>query len=60
MRRRIEHCSGLGKERCVVEHTISWLHQFRLRICWERDPEIHLAFMRLACAIVCWRSLRSL
>ena len=42
MRRRIEYCSGLGNERCVVEHTISWLHQFRLRICWERDPEIHV------------------
>ena len=48
MRRRTEHGSGLGKERCVVEHTISWLHQFRpLRIRWERDPEIQLAFMRL-------------
>ena len=60
-RRRTEHGSGLGKERWVVERTISWLHQFRrLRIRWERDPEIHLAFMHLACAIVCWRRLRSL
>jgi transposase len=43
-RRRTEHGSGLGKERWVVERTISWLHQFRrLRIRWERDPEIHLA-----------------
>ena len=60
-RRRTEHGSGLGKERWAVERTISWLHQFRcLRIRWERDPEIHLAFMHLACAIVCWRRLRSL
>ena len=59
-RRRTEHGSGLGKERWVVERTISWLHQFRrLRIRWERDPEIHLGFMHLACAIVCWRRLRS-
>jgi transposase len=60
-RRRTGHGSGLGKERWVVERTISWLHQFRrLRIRWERDPEIHLAFMHLACVIVCWRRLRSL
>jgi transposase len=59
--RGTEHGSGLGKERWVVERTISWLHQFRrLRIRWERDAEIHLAFMHLACAIVCWRLLRSL
>ena len=60
-RRRVEHGSGLGKERWVVERTISWLHQFRrLRIRWERDPEIHMAFMYLACAVICWRRLRSL
>jgi transposase len=60
-RRRAEHGSGLGKERWVVERTISWLHQFRrLRIRWERDPEIHMAFMHLACTVICWRRLRSL
>lgn len=60
-RRGEEHGSGLGRERWVVERSFAWLHQFRrLRIRWERDPDLHLAFMHLACAIVCWRRLRSL
>ena len=24
---------------------------------YERDPEIHLAFLTLACSILCWRRL---
>jgi transposase len=60
-RRGEEHGSGLGTQRWVVERSFTWLHQFRrLRIRWERDPDLHLAFMHLACAIVCWRRLRSL
>lgn len=60
-RRGEEHGSGLGTQRWVVERSFTWLHQFRrLRIRWERDPDQHLAFMHLACAIVCWRRLRSL
>jgi len=55
-RRGEEHGSGLGAQRWVVERSFAWLHQFRrLRIRWERDPDLHLA-----CAIVCWRRLRSL
>ena len=55
-RRQTEHGFGLGKEPWVMERTISWFHQFRrLRIRWERDPEIHVAFLYLAYAIVCWR-----
>ena len=58
--RRTEHGSGLGRERWVVERTFAWLHQFRrLRIRWERDPDQHLAFMHLACAVICWRRLES-
>lgn len=53
--------SGLGTQRWVVERSFTWLHQFRrLRIRWERDPDQHLAFMHLACTIVCWRRLSSL
>jgi transposase len=60
-RRGEGHGSGLGTQRWVVERSFTWLHQFRrLRIRWERDPDLHLAFMHLACAIVCWRRLRSL
>jgi transposase len=60
-RRATEHGSGLGRMRWVVERTFAWLHQFRrLRIRWERRPELHQAFMHLACAFVCQRFLRAL
>jgi Transposase DDE domain len=45
----------------VVERTFAWLHQFRrLRLRWERRPELHQAFMHLACAFICQRFLRAL
>lgn len=48
----------LGRYRWVVERTLSWLNQFRrLRIRYERRPEIHLAFLQLGCALICWRAL---
>jgi transposase len=57
-RRGTPHGSGLGVWRWPVERTISWLHQFRrLRIRWERRVDIHAAFLRLGCAIICWRML---
>ena len=60
-RRATEHGSGLGKLRWVVERTFAWLHQFRrLRMRWERLPELHEAFMHLACAFICQRFLRAL
>jgi hypothetical protein len=37
------------------------LHDFRrLRIRYERYPEIHTALLVLACSILRWRRLRSL
>jgi len=60
-RRNTEHGSGLGVYRWVVERTIAWLHQFRrLRIRYERRPEIHEAFLSIGCALICWRRLTSL
>ena len=57
-RRNTEHGSGLGKERWVVERTFAWLHNLRrLRIRYERHPELHMAFMLLGCAVVCQRKL---
>jgi transposase len=57
-KRQTEHGSGLGGFRWVVERTISWLHQFRrLRIRYERRPEIHEALMSVACSLICWRLL---
>lgn len=47
---------GLGVWRWFIERTISWLHQFRrLRIRWDRRPEVHQAFLSLAAAIICYR-----
>jgi transposase len=53
-RRRQAHGSGLGKYRWVVERTISWLHQNRrLRIRFERLPDIHEAFLKISCSLIC-------
>jgi hypothetical protein len=42
----------------VVEHTFAWLHNYlRLRIRWERDPVVRMAFLTLACALICRRYL---
>ena len=60
-RRGQGHGSGLGKVRWVVERTFAWLHSLRrLRIRYERYPEIHTALLVLACSILCWRRLKSL
>jgi transposase len=57
--RRTEHGSGLGKQRWVVERTLSWLHQHRrLRIRYERRADIHEAFVSIACSLICLRALR--
>jgi transposase len=59
-RRGTPHGSGLGRQRWVVERTLSWLHQFkRLRIRWEQRADIHEAFLRLACCLICWRYLET-
>lgn len=53
-RRKTPHGSGLGRERCVVEHAIGRLRQFRrLRLRYERRADIHQALLTLACAAVC-------
>jgi len=60
-KRRTEHGSGLGIYRWVVERTLSWLHQFRrLRIRFERRPDIHEAFLSIGCALICWNFLSAL
>jgi transposase len=59
-RRSTGHGSGLGKTRWVVERTIAWLHQFRrLRVRFERLPQIHEAFLKLGCCLICWRFLKT-
>lgn len=59
-RRGVEHGSGLGMYRWVVEGALALLHWFRrLRIRWEIRDDIHEAFLTLGCAIICWRRLRN-
>ena len=56
--RDTEHGSGLGVFRWFVERTISWLHAFgRLRRRLDRLTQIQEAFLQLACALICLRSL---
>nr|WP_143061164.1 IS5 family transposase [Saccharopolyspora shandongensis] len=59
-RRGTEHGSGLGVYRWVVEKAIALLHWFRrLRIRWEIRDDIHEAFLRIGCSIICWRKLKN-
>ncbi|WP_186192200.1 IS5 family transposase [Burkholderia gladioli] len=58
-RRGHPHGSGLGKVRWVVERTHAWLHHFRrLRTRFERRADIHEAFLKLGCCLICWNTLR--
>jgi uncharacterized protein YbjT (DUF2867 family) len=51
----------LGVYRWVVEQGFALLHWFRrLRIRWEIRDDIHEAFLRFACAIICWRRLHNI
>ncbi len=59
-RRGVPHGSNLGQLRWVIERTIGWLHQFkRLRTRYEHRADIHEAFLSLACAIICLRTLHN-
>ncbi|WP_020467468.1 IS5 family transposase [Singulisphaera acidiphila] len=52
--KQIDDQSGLGKTRWPVEQTLSWAHQNRrLRIRYEKRPDIHQAFLTLACIKIC-------
>ena len=57
-RKGIESKERLGRHRWVVERSFAWLHAYRrLRIRYERNPDIHRAFLNLGCALVAWRFL---
>lgn len=58
-KRNIEHGSGLGIYRWVVERTIAWLHQFRrLKLRFEKRADIHRAFVKMGCVLICWNYLK--
>jgi transposase len=52
--KQIDDQEGLGETRWPVERTLSWIHQNRrLRVRYGRRPEIHQAFLTLACIEIC-------
>lgn len=54
-RKGLESSEKLGRHRWVVERTHAWLNRYRrLKIRYERTAEIHLAFLQLGCALICW------
>jgi transposase len=54
-RRGIESRERLGRHRWVAERGFAWLSRYRrLRVRDDRLAEIHLAFLQLACALVCF------
>ena len=49
---------GLDLWRWPIERTLSCLHQFRrLRIGYERRPDLHEASLQPGCAWICWNFL---
>jgi len=59
-RRNVEHGSGFGRWRWVVERTFAWLHAFkRLAIRYERRGDLHHGLVGLACCLICWRRLQA-
>ena len=59
-RRRTEHGPGLGRERWIVERTISHLHnKRRLLVRTDRSHETHEALLSVAVCMLCYRRVRS-
>ena len=55
----IDSSSHLGRFRWVVERSLGWLNRFRrLVIRYERRGDIHLAFLDLGCALICFNLLQ--
>ena len=58
-RKGIESSERLGRYRWVVERTLAWFGRLRrLTVRYERLGAVHLAFLDLACALICQRILR--
>jgi transposase len=55
-RRGIESAQRLGRHRYVIERTLEWVSRFRrLAHRYERKATHFEAFVRLACAVICYR-----
>ena len=58
-RRGVDTSEKLGRHRWVVERTLSWIARCRrLAVRYERRDDVHLAFLVLACAVICFRFLQ--
>ena len=58
-RRGVDSSQTLGRNRWVVERTFAWINQFRrLRVRYERHACLYKGFLVVACAIICWRSVK--
>jgi transposase len=57
-RRGVESSERLGRHRWVEERSFAWLNQMRrLVIRYERRADIHEAFVRLGCCLICFNFL---
>jgi transposase len=57
-RPKVDTSKRLGRYRWVAERSFAWLHRNRrLLVRYERDPELHDAFLHLGCALICWQLL---
>jgi len=58
-RKGVESSEKLGRHRWVVERTLAWLgRNRRLTIRYERSDDLHLAFLDLGCALICFNFLQ--
>ena len=58
-RKGVESGEKLGRHRWVVERTLAWLGRYRrLTIRYERTDDLHLAFLDLGCALICFNFLQ--
>jgi transposase len=57
-RRGVDSSQRLGRYRWVVERTQAWVVAFRkLAVRYDRHAASVLAFLHLACALICFRFL---
>jgi IS5 family transposase len=55
-RKGIESSVRLGRHRYVIERSLEWITRFRRLVRrYEREASHFLGFLRLACAVICFR-----
>lgn len=57
-RRGVESSEKLGRHRWRVEQTQGWINRYkRLKVRYERYADIYLAFLLIACSLICLKQL---